>query len=268
VKFVLISDLHLVPPGEKLWGLDPRDRFARCLDDIARHHGDASFCVITGDLVDKPAADSYAQLKSMIDEFPIRTFLLIGNHDERECFRSVFGNQHCDRLGFVQNSHAFGGYQCLFLDTFKGGDTSAGIYCERRSRWLTNQLKAARGRKVFLFMHHPPFDIGHSLMDLIKLEDAEAFYDIIKGHDIRYLFFGHAHRPIGGMWHGIPFAAPPSINHQVPLIGGSVPTVYSDEPAMYAVVLAEDDRTVVHMDAFLNRKAASMQTTAERGNWY
>jgi len=268
VKFVLISDLHLVPPGETLWGLDPCERFAQCLDDIARHHGDASFCVIAGDLADKPEAESYAQLKSMIEDFPIRTFLLIGNHDSRDCFRDVFGNAHCDDHGFVQHAHGLGNYQFLFLDTFKGGNTSAGIYCQMRSRWLSDQLEAARGRKVFLFMHHPPFDIGHSLMDLIKLEDAEGFYDVIRAHDIRHLFFGHAHRPISGTWRGIAFAAPPSINHQLPLVQGSVCTVYSDEPAMYAVVLAEDDRTIVHMDAFLNRKAAMMQMTEERGNWY
>lgn len=268
MKFVLISDLHLVPGGEKLWGLDPRERFAQCLDDIARHHGDASFCVIAGDLADKPAVESYAQLKSMIGDFPIRTFLLIGNHDNRDCFRDVFGEEHCDGHGFVQSAYGLKDCRFLFLDTFKGGDTSTGIYCRRRSRWLSEQLEAARGRKVFLFMHHPPFDIGHSLMDLIKLEDAEAFYDIIKAHDIRHLFFGHAHRPISGTWRGIPFAAPPSVNHQLPLVQGSVPTVYSDEPAMYAVVLAEGDRTVVHMDAFLNRKAALMQATEERGNWY
>jgi Icc protein len=268
VKFVLISDLHLVRPGDKLWGLDPLERFAQCLEDIQRHHSDAAFCVIAGDLSDNAGIESYTKLKSMLEGFPIRTFLLIGNHDDRESFRRVFGSQHCDEGGFVQSVHSFGGYECLFLDTYKGGPTSAGLYCSRRSQWLAERLNAARGRKVFLFMHHPPFDIGHGLMDLIKLEEAEAFYEVIKTHDVRHLFFGHAHRPVSGTWRGIPFAAPPSINHQLPLVGGSVPTVYSDEPAMYAVVLAEEDRTVVHMDAFLDRKAAIMETAEERGNWH
>jgi hypothetical protein len=117
-------------------------------------------------------------------------------------------------------------------------------------------------------MHHPPFDIGHSLMDLIKLEDPESFHQTIRDHNIRHLFFGHAHRPLSGMWRGIPFAAPPSLNHQVPLVGGSVPTVYSIEPAMYAVVVAAGDRTIVHLDAFLDRKPAAMSIQDERGNWY
>jgi 3',5'-cyclic AMP phosphodiesterase CpdA len=117
-------------------------------------------------------------------------------------------------------------------------------------------------------MHHPPFDIGHPLMDLIKLDDAEGFAALLKGHSIRHIFFGHAHRTISGQWRGIPFSALPSLNHQLPLVGGSVPTVYSDEPPMYAVVLLEDDRTIVHSDAFLDRKKALMHEDAERGTWY
>jgi Icc protein len=268
MKFVVLSDLHLVEPGAKLWGLDPFARLERCLEDIERLHGDASFCVITGDLSDTAAETSYALLKRRLSTFPIRTFLLIGNHDDRNSFTSVFGPEHSDGDGFVQRTHSFGDFQCLFLDTFKGGPTSAGTYCEQRREWLARQLDNARGRRILLFMHHPPFDIGHSLMDLIKLEESEEFCRIIADHSIAHLFFGHAHRPISGIWRGIPFAAPPSINHQLPLVPGSLPTVYSDEPAMYAVVMAEADRIIVHMDAFLDRKPAEMETTAERGTWY
>ena len=45
-------------------------------------------------------------------------------------------------------------------------------------------------------------------------------------------------------------------------------TVYSDEPPMYSVVLAEDDRLIVHGDAFLHRRPAEMDREAERGTWY
>jgi 3',5'-cyclic-AMP phosphodiesterase len=36
VKFIHVSDLHLVPKGDKLWGLDPFARLEACLDDIAK----------------------------------------------------------------------------------------------------------------------------------------------------------------------------------------------------------------------------------------
>jgi hypothetical protein len=105
-------------------------------------------------------------------------------------------------------------------------------------------------------------------MDLIKLDDAEDFAALLKGHDIRHIFFGHAHRTISGSWKGVSFSALPSLNHQLPLVGGSVHTVYSDEPPMYAAVTISNGMTIVHSDAFLNRRPAQMPGDAERGNWY
>ena len=147
-------------------------------------------------------------------------------------------------------------------------DLSAGRYDAPRRRWLAETLSECGGEPVYLFMHHPPFDIGHRLMDLIKLEEAEEFAALLDGHAVKHLFFGHAHRAISGQWRGIPFSALPSLNHQLPLVGRSVETVYSDEPPMYAAVTISSGMTVVHSDAFLDRRPARMHKDAERGNWY
>jgi 3',5'-cyclic-AMP phosphodiesterase len=117
-------------------------------------------------------------------------------------------------------------------------------------------------------MHHPPFDIGHRLMDMIKLEETDTFAELLEGHDVRHIFFGHAHRTISGQWHGIAFSALPSLNHQLPLIAESVPTVYSDEPPMYSVVLIGKNQTTVHSDAFVHRAAAAMQPSDAREDWF
>ena len=53
MKFIHITDIHLVSPNVLLHGLDPARRFVRCLDHIQRNHSDAECCVITGDLADK-----------------------------------------------------------------------------------------------------------------------------------------------------------------------------------------------------------------------
>lgn len=262
MKFIHITDLHLVPPGELLWGLSPYERLDACLADLARHHGDAAFCAITGDLAERGEIAAYEALKRRLADFPVEIHLMLGNHDDRENFRTVFGGE-----GHVQSSIVRGGAHFLFLDTLKGPPSSAGLYDAPRSTWLMEQLAKAGGAPVYLFMHHPPFDIGHPLMDLIKLDDAPAFAALLDGQDIRHIFFGHAHRPISGQWRGIPFSALPSLNHQLPLAGGSVATIYSDEPPMYAVVHIEDDRTIVHADAFLNRAPAQMPEDAERGDW-
>lgn len=266
MKLIHITDLHLVPKGELLWGLSPTDRFRRCLADIAEHHADAAFVAISGDLTERGDVETYEQLADMLKAFPLQTHLLLGNHDDRQNYLCVFGG--ADSAGFVQHAISVRGMRFLFLDTLKGGPSSAGLYDEPRRQWLAKELASLSGAEAVIFMHHPPFSIHHPLMDRIKLEEEEAFAGLLKGHAVRHIFFGHAHRTISGSWHGISYSALPSINHQLPLVGGSVPTVYSDEPPMYAVVHFDKDQTTVHSDAFLDRAPAKMQHDAERGNWY
>jgi Icc protein len=267
MKFIHVSDLHLVPKGDKLWGLDPFTRFEACLDDIAKFHHDAAFVVISGDLAERGEVLAYRQLKARLADFPIETHLMLGNHDDRGHFFSVFPEGPRDDAGFVQSAITREDGLFLLLDTLKGPPSSAGLYSTERKAWLKAELTRAGERPVYLFMHHPPFSIAHDLMDQIMLDDAEDFLALLVGHAVRHVFFGHAHRPVSGQFRGMSFSAPPSLVHQLPLVSGSVATIYSDEPAMYAVVHASFDKVLVHMDAFLNRAAAQMDPAAERGTW-
>lgn len=266
MKIIHITDLHLVAPGRTLWGLDPYARLDAALIDIALHHRDAQCCAITGDLTEQGEPEAYEALRRRLALFPIETHLMLGNHDHRGNFLDVFGG--ADGHGFVQKAVTLQDKVLLFLDTLKGPPSSAGLYDGPRRQWLSAELEKAKGKPVYLFMHHPPFDIGHELMDRIKLDDAEAFAALLSGHDIRHIFFGHAHRTISGQWRGIGFSSLPGVNHQLPLVGGSVDTVYSDEPPMYAAVTITGGTTIVHSDAFLNRKPALMHKDAERGTWF
>ena len=268
MKFIHVSDLHLVPKGDRLWGLDPFARFEACLEDIAKFHPDAAFVVISGDLAERGEVLVYRQLKARLADFPIETHLMLGNHDDRGHFLSVFPEGPRDEAGFVQSAILRDRALFLLLDTLKGPPSSAGLYCTQRKAWLKGELARAQGRPVYLFMHHPPFSIAHDLMDLILLDDAEDFLSLLGGHGVRHVFFGHAHRPISGQFRGMSFSAPPSLVHQLPLVSGSVATIYSDEPAMYAVVHADPDKVLVHMDAYLNRSPAQMDPDAERGTWF
>jgi 3',5'-cyclic AMP phosphodiesterase CpdA len=160
-----------------------------------------------------------------------------------------------------------GGQHFLFLDTLKGGDSSAGLLDAPRRAWLKTALAQTKGAPTFIFLHHPPFLIHHPLMDLIPLEDGEGFGDLLQGHNVRHIFFGHAHRMISGHWRGISYSSLPGLCHQLPLVGGSVSTVYSEEPPMYSVVYLEEGQLTVHTDAFLHRAKVAMADDAERGNW-
>ena len=255
MKIVWVSDLHLPAPGEMLWSLDAYGRVQSCLDDIATHHGDADLCVITGDLADAGDPGAYRWLTERLADFPLETVLLIGNHDDRAAMRAHLPNLPDDGNGFVQSVRDTDQGRMLFLDTFKGG-TSAGQYCAARRDWLRQRLEEAGDNPVWLFMHHPPFDVGIDYMDRIKLEEHAEFAGIVNGRNVRHLFFGHIHRACQVVWQGIPCASLPSTNHQVPLSREGLGSRYSIEPPMYGVILIHGDQTIVHMDAWADRAQA------------
>ena len=265
MKFIHLTDLHLVPPSQKLWGFDPFARLNLCLADIAKYHADAEFCAISGDLTERGDVETFVALKERLKRFPLPVHLMLGNHDDRANFLKTFDG--ADEYGFVQHRLVQSAQHFLFLDTLKGGPSSAGLYDEPRRKWLKGMLADAGGAPVYIFMHHPPFKIHHSLMDLIPLEDGEGFGDMLAGHNLRHIFFGHAHRTISGQWRGISYSALPGLSHQLPLVGGSVPTIYSDEPPMYSVVHLNGEQITVHSDAFMHRAPAQMAEDAERGGW-
>jgi len=259
MKLIHVTDPHLLPPGEKLWDLETTARLDACLTDVAEWHGDADFCVISGDLTDTGAPAAYQWLKARLADFPIKTFLMMGNHDDRDAFHAVNPQAPCDDNGFIQHAHATEHGTFLFLDTLKGGGVSEGQYCAARRAWLVRALEQAGDQPVYIFMHHPPCDVGMPYMDRIKLEDADMFADTLKaGQDIRHIFFGHVHRAAYINWRGIACTCLPSTNHQVPLVRESVGGArYSHEPPAYGVVQIDASQMIVQVDAFLNRAPAA-----------
>ena len=81
----------------------------------------------------------------------------MGNHDDREAMRSVFGD--CDWLpdeGFVQYVVDLGGLRLIALDTHVPG-APGGTLCDDRLDWLNDRLSEAPDRPTILFLRHPSF---------------------------------------------------------------------------------------------------------------
>lgn len=255
MKLVQITDPHFVPPGEELHGLNPRRRLDACVADINANHGDAELCVITGDLAHWGQVEAYRNLRECLVRLSVPYHLLMGNHDDRENFRAVFPDVSCDEEGFVQSALRTSAGRFLLLDTLESG-THQGGFCRRRADWLRRRLLEAAGEPVYLFMHHPPFDIGIPCLDRIGLlgENRARFTDAVSVHaEIRHLFFGHVHRPVTGSWRGIPFSTMRATNHQVPFDFEAYDKVpKSHEPPAYAVAFLDGAQTVVHFHDYLD----------------
>lgn len=254
MKFIHLTDPHIVPEGQTLYGLDPATRLAAAIADINAHHSDAALAVLTGDLTDKGDAASYARFRHILSDLAIPSLLLAGNHDDREMLCTAFPEVPATPTGYVQYVRTTGIGRFVAIDTVDAG-ASAGHLCADRLDWLRAALDDANDEPVFLFMHHPPLAIGIPDLDDCGLRNGQDLGAVLRGRkNIRHLFFGHVHRPVHGVWQGIPFSALPSTNHQSALaldrLGGILD---NHEPPAYSVVLAEaNGDVVVHGCGFLD----------------
>lgn len=259
MKILQISDTHLVAPGEQVYGLDPMARLQACFDDINEQHPDAEFAVFTGDLAHCGGERAYQLLAELLERLKVPAQLLIGNHDHRQRFQAAFPATPKDANGFVQFSIATSAGRCIGLDTNEP-NVHYGRLCRQRLDWLDAQLRDAADEAVYLFMHHPPFEVGLKEMDTIALKDKGAFADIVAArNNVRHIFVGHLHRPLSGSWRNIPFSNLPGTNHQVALdfeVEDGVPG--SKEPPAYAVIFLEPGSTLVHLRNFTDRTATFM----------
>lgn len=268
MKFIHLTDTHVIGGDRMLYGANPARRLAQAVDSINAEHADAEFVIVTGDMTHWGDDDAYEAFKAQISRLTVPLYLMVGNHDDTGAFASSFPAVARDEGGFVQYMFDTPQGLGLCLDT-KSPGTHAGGYCAARLDWLRSRLETTE-EPVFLFMHHPPFPVGIAGMDAIMMQDAEAFYDVLAAHAhrIRHLFFGHVHRAIFGNWRGISFSCMRGLNHQVALdLNGAATEIAGNlEPPAYGVVLVNEDCVTVHLHEFANRSPRFMLHAPENAD--
>lgn len=259
MKLVHISDIHINP--EPILGIDPVANFKACFDHVAEFHADADRIVITGDLTHHGLHESYERLRQMLAVSPLQgecsPRLLVGNHDDRTTFRSVFPQAASDEFGYVQWTEDVPAGRFIYLDTAEKG-THAGRYGDGRLAWLRSQLeRAARdGVGAWLFMHHNPTAVHVANADRIGIVEEAQFQALLAEYRnvVRHIFFGHCHYTLSGAIHGISFSAPRSTCHTCwPDFSGIAERMgYGDLVPNYNVCILSEHSIVVHSVDFLD----------------
>lgn len=258
MKLVHISDIHL--NADPILGLDSIANFKKCLAYVEAHDQDAERVVITGDLTHYGLEKSYRELAEILAGSSLKgklePRLMIGNHDNRATFASVFPDTKRDDGGFVQWTEDTPAGVFVYMDTVDQGQHS-GRYCESRMAWLQDVLDQARakGQKAYLFMHHNPVRVHVANADIIGLIDERALQALLKDYNdtAAHVFFGHCHYTLSGAVSGVPYSAPRSTNHVCwPEFSGQINRMgYGDLAPNYNVCFLEENSTVVHSIDFL-----------------
>lgn len=260
LKFVILSDLHIVLEGKLSHSLDTLDRLNQSIDYVNEFHADAEFVVCAGDLADHGEAAAYERLKGAIERLNGTTYLTLGNHDHRPTFLKIFGEDRAAETGNIDHVIDAGGYRVIILDSSEPDLYGAGRLSTAQLEWLGTRLDEAQDRPVVIMLHHNITKF-HIQTDFIILEDADALLSVVRRHpDVRQVISGHVHLTTSGSVRGIPFCTlggghytidPVLESRSGPVPGGPVPR--REGPGQLAVVLCDERSVVVHMENFLDR---------------
>lgn len=260
MKLVVLSDLHLVAEGETCAGLDPAARLGAAIDRINCAHPDADLVVLAGDLADRGEPAAYELLQERLDRLAVPWALTLGNHDDRDALRAVFGSGYGDPNGFVQSAHQIDGHRVIVLDTLTKGPSPKGNWglghgslCPDRLAWLDAELGAAGEAPVIVAMHHPTVPAAIQ-MDAYGLADPGPFIDrLSRASDVRAVISGHIHMATTSFHRGIPFTTIAG-GHSTSLedFGWTTNKHRAAGPAQMAVVLSGPETTTIHFDNYVD----------------
>lgn len=250
-KILILSDLHIRSAGKTIAGLDPLGRMQATLEGALANHGDAAALVLLGDLTHSGKTEEYRRLHEVLGRVTLPVIPMLGNHDNREKFREVFGPEPAGPGGTVQSLMDLDRHRIVTLDTLDGPPfrrtRHGGALSEAQMAWLRGALEAAGDRHPLVFMHHPPMKTGLPGMDAIRLENGREVLALLAAHPGAHLVCGHVHRTISGISRGVPYTLVKSTCHQAPLdLVSEDSTLSTDAPGGYGLVLLQKHGLVVH----------------------
>lgn len=253
LKFVVMSDLHLVREGEVSMTLDTAARLEAAVEAVNTRYADADFCVLAGDLADLGEAEAYGRLKTIISRLSIPVHITLGNHDDRPVFLEAFGAEHAAETGKVDKVIDLKGYRIIILDSSEPGRVD-GVLEAAQIDWLTARLSEAMDRPVIVILHHNANAL-HIESDTIRMLEPDAFIAALKTHpDIRQVIAGHVHLTSTATYRGLPFTTLAgghySVSFNVDQPG--VPFKRLIGPGQMAVVVGTEDRTTVLFEDFID----------------
>ncbi len=262
-----ISDLHI---GMGTRSVLNDERLGRVIERVQAAMPDV--VLVTGDLIEGGDAVAYDRLKVLMAPLTAPVLYAIGNHDEREAFRTAFIDTPTHG-GFVQYASEFDDRRIIVLDTVEAGQ-HGGAFCESRAAWLARALDERPDTPTLIALHHPPVASGIGWMDAgVPGPWSERLEAVLVGRrQLVALVAGHLHRPLATEFAGHPLIIAPSSAPQVVLDLGTgtaagqtrLPRIVEEDPG-FALHLWNGRRFVSHFgSAKPHRIVASLDTVSGR----
>lgn len=268
--FILhLSDTHVLADGQLYDRVDSEAKLRKVFDDLERSGARPQAIVFTGDLADKGEPVAYGKLRSIIDPVARRlgaqTIWVMGNHDDREAFRSTLlgGAATTDPVDKV---YYLDGLRIITLDTTVPGH-HFGHLDGPQLDWLADELSTEAPHGTILAMHHPPVPCVLDLAVTVELREQAALAEVLKGTDVRSIIAGHLHYSTNATFAGIPVSVASASCYTQDLVAPVGATRARDGAQAYNLIHVYDHtvmHTVVPVGDSTTVDFVSAEQTAER----
>ena len=199
-RWALLSDVHLAADSNMIHeGIHMAGNFTTATKAIAVFDPRPAGAIICGDCAviqgEKGDYANIVTLSQTLLEAGIPIHWVMGNHDHRENFFSVFNDvvpENMDTLDryarIIETPHA----DWYLLDSKHDRGIVPGLLGEKQCAWLAKQLDARPDRPALVLMHHYP--AGKLGSDVNQLIDTDALLDVIVPRkQVKAWFYGHSH---------------------------------------------------------------------------
>ena len=214
MRIVHLSDAHISREGKPyLPGVDLGARCRTAVRTVCALQPGPGLVVLGGDMLDEGPSPDYRALAGMLEGIGAPVHLCLGNHDSLESFRlAPLPTFPAGCRGYY--SFDAGGFRLIILFT-AAERRGNGSIDRAQLDWLRSELDAAP-RRVLLFMHHPPVDVGIPWLDAINVENAAEFWEVVEpfAGRIAGILFAHVHMQLSLVRKGILLASPPAAGWQ------------------------------------------------------
>lgn len=208
VEVLQITDLHIFDDADECMdGVNPCDSLQAVLALARERDWPVDAVLATGDLVHWPTLTAYQRLSAILSGIDRPVACLPGNHDAPSLMRRTLNRENLSTPKVVE----VGAWLIIMLDSFVPGDTHAGALSEDELTLLDRSLRERPDRHALICLHHPPVEIGSPWMDQMRLQNPQAFFDVIDGcENARAVLCGHVHQEFSAERNGVRLLAAPS----------------------------------------------------------
>ncbi|MFJ5264273.1 metallophosphoesterase [Streptomyces sp. NPDC088387] len=227
MRILQLSDTHLErTPGPNRHGVDATESLQLMLAEL-RHQPGVDMVLVTGDIADDGAVESYATARELFGRFAaelgVPLFFTTGNHDDRAAFGKVLGSGHLaadgsERADMVMSSpegeraavSSVRGYRIITMDSLVPGEVF-GLLSNAQLDWLNEVLRVQADRGTVVAFHHPPISMDVDVQRAFGLRNPRTLAEVLRGSDVRVVLTGHFHLQLLGVLAAVPVWVTPGV---------------------------------------------------------